>query len=485
MKSLFFFALLFSLQGHSKATKVCYGKYGCFSNDPPFDKSMILLPSDPDSIGTRFLLHTRTNTQKNVVEILNTDNNASIVNSTFDPLLKVKFIVHGYTQNGESAWVKEMAVELLKKEKMNVIVVDWGLGSSVLNLYDVAAGNTRLVGAQVAELIDVLHRKFHVPLTKFHIIGHSLGAQTAGFAGERLVKSGKVIGRITGLDPARPGFDFDDGRTRLDPTDALFVDVIHSDVKNGAIDSSLGLQRPCGHVDYYPKGGKEQPGCATSHVVGGAVNSFLDHGQVSLPWMIACNHMKSVAYFIASIHSSCAMKAFPCGNWEDFQDGKCFLCHGKCSQMGYNADQYRGSRPVLAFLKTVKQEPFCVGDNYYRVVLHSKAGSNLFSISSIIHDKISVKLIGSKGTVETVRPRSVKHGKDSFLLSSARDIGKLQSVEVQLNGYASFLKKVVVHSKATNKRYTACFRKQLGSYFSYLISSNYTQAFVEGRHRRC
>lgn len=128
---------------------------------------------------------------------------------------------------------------------------------------------------------------------------------------------------------------------------------------------------------------------------------------------------------------------------------------------------------------------FSVGDNYYRVVLHSKAGSNLFSISSIIHDKISVKLIGSKGTVETVRPRSVKHGKDSFLLSSARDIGKLQSVEVQLNGYASFLKKVVVHSKATNKRYTACFRKQLGSYFSYLISYNYTQAFVEGRHRRC
>lgn len=49
----------------------------------------------------------------------------------------------------------------------------------------------------------------------------------------------------------------------------MFVDVIHSDIRNGAIDSSLGLQRPCGHVDYYPNGGIEQPGCATSHVVGG------------------------------------------------------------------------------------------------------------------------------------------------------------------------------------------------------------------------
>ena len=110
----------------------------------------------------------------------------------------MKFIVHGFTQNGQSAWVKEMAQELLRKENMNVIVVDWGPGSSVLNLYDAAAGNTRLVGAQVADLIDVLNRKFHVALEKFHIIGHSLGAHVAGFAGEKLVKSGKVIGRITG-----------------------------------------------------------------------------------------------------------------------------------------------------------------------------------------------------------------------------------------------------------------------------------------------
>lgn len=91
-----------------------------------------------------------------------------------------------------------MVTELLKKETMNVIVVDWGVGSSVLNLYDTAAGNTRLVGLQVADLIDVLNQKFQVPLKKFHIIGHSLGAQVAGFAGEKLRKSGKAIARITG-----------------------------------------------------------------------------------------------------------------------------------------------------------------------------------------------------------------------------------------------------------------------------------------------
>ena len=91
-----------------------------------------------------------------------------------------------------------MVLEFLKKEPINVIVVDWGLGASVLNLYDIAAGNTRLVGVQLAELIDALNRTLGVALKKFHIIGHSLGAQIAGFAGEKLRQSGKVIGRITG-----------------------------------------------------------------------------------------------------------------------------------------------------------------------------------------------------------------------------------------------------------------------------------------------
>ena len=75
----------------------------------------------------------------------------------------------------------------------------------------------------------------------------------------------------TGLDPARPGFDFDLADARLDPSDATFVDVIHSDVSDGVIDCSLGLKRPCGHVDFYPNGGKQQPGCGASNVIEGAI----------------------------------------------------------------------------------------------------------------------------------------------------------------------------------------------------------------------
>lgn len=95
-----------------------------------------------------------------------------------------------------------------------------------------------------------------------HIIGHSLGAHTAGYAGERIKVGGNIterthvhncnlhsndsifilsliqlfifqdLGRITGLDPAEPYFQGMPTHVRLDPTDAQLVDVIHTDGKS-------------------------------------------------------------------------------------------------------------------------------------------------------------------------------------------------------------------------------------------------------------
>ena len=48
--------------------------------------------------------------------------------------------------------------------------------------------------------------------------------------------------------------------------------------------------------------------------------------------------------------------------------------------------------------------------------------------------------------------RELKFGKQSFVLSSARDVGALQSIEVQFKGSRFFLKKVIVFSKVEDKR---------------------------------
>jgi len=77
---------------------------------------------------------------------------------------------------------------------------------------------------------------------------------------------------ILGLDPAGPLFESQDARARLDSSDAVFVDVIHSNGEN-LIYGGLGSWQPMGHVDFYPNGGRMQKGCTNLFV--GAVSDII------------------------------------------------------------------------------------------------------------------------------------------------------------------------------------------------------------------
>ena len=95
---------------------------------------------------------------------------------------------------------------LLQREDCNVILVDWSKGAEgPLFNYPQAAGNTRLVGAQTAELIRFLISSSsgsRGSIDRFYIVGFSLGAQAAGYAGSylQLRYQGMKLGRITGKD---------------------------------------------------------------------------------------------------------------------------------------------------------------------------------------------------------------------------------------------------------------------------------------------
>lgn len=58
------------------------------------------------------------------------------------------------------------------------------------------------------------------------------------------------------LDPAKPLFAHADLSNRIDPSDADFVEIFHTST------NILGLGTPSGHVDFYPNGGAQQPGCS-------------------------------------------------------------------------------------------------------------------------------------------------------------------------------------------------------------------------------
>uniref|UniRef100_A0A8D0CD08 Phospholipase A1 member A n=1 Tax=Scleropages formosus TaxID=113540 RepID=A0A8D0CD08_SCLFO len=125
--------------------------------------------------------------------------------------------------------------------------------------------------------------------------------------------------RAQGLDPAGPLVNRRDRYDRLDPSDALFVEAIHTDADN------FGISIPIGHVSFFPNGGKDQPGCTRSLIP--AVFSY-----------VICDHMRAVHLYMSALNGSCPLAGIPCPSYEDFLDGRCLDCRetfdGTCPRIG-------------------------------------------------------------------------------------------------------------------------------------------------------
>ncbi|XP_015370967.1 PREDICTED: lipase member I-like [Diuraphis noxia] len=171
----------------------------------------------------------------------------------------------------------------LEYQNLNVISVDY---KELVQppCYVQAVHNVPLVGKCTKMLLLRLFRlRPDLYLRDLHVVGFSLGAQVAGHVG-RLMNS--TIQRITGLDPASPLFDtFLLSNEVLDKSDAMFVDVVHSNI------GLKGKMAPLGHLDFYANNGIIQPGCGTN---------------------TSCSHVRAVEYFAESINSKTPFLAVKC-----------------------------------------------------------------------------------------------------------------------------------------------------------------------------
>ncbi|XP_077270569.1 pancreatic triacylglycerol lipase [Temnothorax americanus] len=268
---------------------------GTLLNDIPARTSIVetVLERDPAT----FKLYTRENPFGEEQLFLN--NTEVLYASHFNESRPTKFIVHGFSDTGNEGWIRDLIDAYLLYQDVNVIVVGWGILAS--EAYPVAAKNTRLVGEYLGQFLDFLNRDSNLEYKDVHISGHSLGSCVAGFAGA--YHDGRV-GRITGLDPASPLFETISGivdpEYRLDPTDAQFVDVIHT---SGPV---FGFLAPLGHADFYPNNGKiPQPGC-----------SFM-------PTITYCSHSRAHQLMTESIGSTVGFKARMCDSWEKYKEQLC------------------------------------------------------------------------------------------------------------------------------------------------------------------
>ncbi|GCC17954.1 hypothetical protein chiPu_0022049, partial [Chiloscyllium punctatum] len=199
------------------------------------------------------------------------------------------------------SWIEKLVTALYQREPdANVLVVDWL--NRAHQHYPIAAQNTMLVGQDISKLIDWLENVKQIPLDKVHLIGYSLGAHAAGFAGSHTANK---IGRITGLDPAGPVFEGAHAHGRLSPDDATFVDVLHTFTRE-SLGISIGIRQPIGHVDIYPNGGSFQPGCDLQKAVNNIVTFgiFVYHYQLKIHFSSKVNDFDIDPTLSVSLHGT-------------------------------------------------------------------------------------------------------------------------------------------------------------------------------------
>ncbi|KAJ4450311.1 hypothetical protein ANN_01731, partial [Periplaneta americana] len=414
----------------------CYEELGCLNVTRdwyhliyrPFN----VFPLPRQVIDTRFVLYTRKNPTEG--QVLKVQNEQTIRKSHFDPKKETKIIIHGFIDTPLSNWVKEMRKELVKHADWNIVVVDWAGGS--LPLYTQATANTRLVGLELAYFINYLQANFGLDPASVHMIGHSLGAHTAGYAGERIAG----LGRITGLDPAEPYFQGMPSFVRLDPTDARLVDVIHTDGKSIFL-LGYGMRQPCGHVDFYPNNGKEQPGCDLTETPL-PLTLIRDGIEEASRVLVACNHIRAIKLFIDSINSKCPYVAHRCDNYQHFLQGRCFSCHGsnasECAVMGLRADETLNNAIDNGeltpggkyFISTGKEFPYC--RRHYKVIVDLAKPPRA---ENWVQGFMRISLHSDTGVIRNLdlTPSGyvkLQHGQSrSFVVTHPTDVGKIRKVE--------------------------------------------------------
>ncbi|XP_005094650.1 lipase member I isoform X2 [Aplysia californica] len=211
--------------------------------------------------------------------------------STFDPSLDTRIL--GFKEP-KGSWQVKLKHELLKREKMNVIVIIDAAYENAAN--DVKSllkiSKTRSVGVMVGHLLQDLYESAGASPEKFHLIAHSLGSHVMGYAGVEFRRlTGANVGRITGLDPAGSPYDWSKNLEILAKTNGDFVDVIHTDAPPLG---GFGIRRPVGSADFYVNGAKNQPGCPPAPF-------NLGHIIANLSEML-CSHRRSVTLFINSVN---------------------------------------------------------------------------------------------------------------------------------------------------------------------------------------
>ncbi|KAL0113448.1 hypothetical protein PUN28_012537 [Cardiocondyla obscurior] len=271
--------LLASLASNPNYTLVVdgHGIPYVIDNDKPVFTQSDLQSIKEDVLETTFSLYTRNNPKDGQPLFINDTN--SVKKSFWNPARPTRIVTHGWRGSEKMPPCTLVRDAYLEVYDYNIILVDWSKAAGYY-WYWSSAESVPMVAQRVSELIDFLENAADLDPSQTKVIGFSLGGHVAGISA-RNAKS--KIAEVVALDPAKQAFELKKPGERVDKSDANRVQVIHT--------STLGFDKPIGDADFYPNGGKSQPGCG-------------------IMWIV-CDHSRSYEYYSESILNP---KGFRVGN---------------------------------------------------------------------------------------------------------------------------------------------------------------------------
>ncbi|KAF7267019.1 hypothetical protein GWI33_019725 [Rhynchophorus ferrugineus] len=299
-----------------------WGKQLLASKDR-FTRTQDVMKFDPNAIS--FYVYTNQDSAASQIYFNETAELTAITSFNVD--FPSVYIIQGWKTHSDAYIDLELTKGILKKGQYNVFCVDWDQYAYQLYLESVLSVPN--VGKTVGQFIKNISLLYNYSNDNVIVMGHSLGAHIAGFAGKENNGSLKAI---VGMDPAGPLFFKDKPEDRLNKDDAQYVEVIHTNA------IFLGIDYSAGDVDFWPNGGYGQPGCNVD-VFG------------------ACCHKRSYYYQIESLYDN-QFYARKCDSLENYIAGKCANNTG--ALMG--GIDFDNSITGDFYLETNSEEPFGLGD---------------------------------------------------------------------------------------------------------------------------
>ncbi|CAH0725592.1 unnamed protein product, partial [Brenthis ino] len=289
-----------------------------------------------NTIDIQYYLYTRSNPR--FPEIIDPNVPNGLSQTRFDTNRPTIIYLFGFSEATTGPSTVNLRNAFLRSGDYNFIGVNWSR-LVVFPWYISAVRNTRYMGEQLANFIEFLNNN-GVPAGSLHVIGFSLGAEAAGFAGKILNSRGIRLGRITGLDPAYPGYSLGGKDAHLSKGDAVFVDVLHT---NPGV---FGFPEAIGDVDFYPNQGSWiQPGCWFDELV----------KNKEFRYFYGCSHNRSWRLYTESVLNPTGFPATLCRDWTSATSRCQFTYDG---YMGFGAQP-----PIkgIMYLKTNEKAPFAKG----------------------------------------------------------------------------------------------------------------------------